>query len=161
MVERRNRGNSAAVAESLLNLWASKRCRRPWSPQICSPSSPFQRFPRPAGSPAGLRVAPYLRHVCGSRMDCGCCLCGPAWKIAASLPGSSLGCREASAAQLREQGGQPGATSRRRIQWSRRCSGRARAGGLELAQECGPASAFTLLLRNRRHCSCVSGLEHR
>lgn len=94
---------------------------------------------------AGLRVHSYLRHVCGSRLDCGCCLCGPAQKIATSLPGSSLGCREASAA-----------SSSRNEESNVTASGPIepllfQAGGLELPQECGnllpPLFAQQLLLR--------------
>lgn len=92
-----------------------------------------------------MRVDSYLRHVCGSRLDCGCCLCGPAQKIAASLPGSSLGCREASAA-----------SSSRNEESNVTASGPIepllfQAGGLELPQECGnllpPLFAQQLLLR--------------
>lgn len=97
---------------------------------------------------AGLRVVSYLRHVCGSRLDCGCCLCGPAQKIAASLPGSSLGCREASAASssTNEESNVTASGPMEPLLFHR-----AWAGGLELPQECG-----NLLPPLRSFCATVA-----
>lgn len=87
---------------------------------------------------SGLGMVSYLRHFCGSLLDLRM---SPLWPCSenASLPGSSL----SASLQLRRtdlgREAEDGETSRRQDQWSCWYSNWARAGGLELPQECGKA----------------------